>query len=216
MGSGEGDAEGLAEERDLEVQRFSATTSCGVMWDTPESGSTLWGRPASSSARDSCKVWAATTLSSASPWISSSGRRRPFAGAQHAAAVVHLGLRVRVAEVALGVVRVIEAPLGHRCARDRGMEHVGPPEHGERGEVATERPTADRDAFEIHLRMRCRDEVQGVDLILEHGSGEVEVHGPLPRAASSGRAAPVDREHREPLVSEPLGGQERARARTTV
>ena len=35
--------------------RFSATTSWGVMWVTPESGSTWCGRPAASSADDSCE-----------------------------------------------------------------------------------------------------------------------------------------------------------------
>ena len=59
--------------------RFSLTTSWGVMWVTPTSGSTSWGRPWASRADDSCSVWAATTLSSASPWISSSGRRRSWA-----------------------------------------------------------------------------------------------------------------------------------------
>ncbi len=54
--------------------RFSATTSCGVMWVTPDSGSTVCGRPAASSAEDSRRVCATTTLSSASPWMSSSGR----------------------------------------------------------------------------------------------------------------------------------------------
>lgn len=53
--------------------RFSATTSCGVMCVTPESGSTVCPRPAASSADDRRSVCAATTLSSASPWMISSG-----------------------------------------------------------------------------------------------------------------------------------------------
>src|SRR5215213_10059934 len=36
--------------------RFSATTSCGVMCVTPESGSTSCVLPAASNADDSCKV----------------------------------------------------------------------------------------------------------------------------------------------------------------
>src|SRR5712691_5462573 len=54
--------------------RFSATASCAAMWVTPASGSTLCGRPAASSADDSRSECATTTLSSASPWMISSGR----------------------------------------------------------------------------------------------------------------------------------------------
>ena len=53
---------------------FAATGSCAAMCVIPDSGSTACGRPAASSADDSRSVWATTTLSSASPWISSSGR----------------------------------------------------------------------------------------------------------------------------------------------
>ena len=41
---------------DCTNKRFSATSSCGVMWVTPERGSTVWGLPASSSARLNCSV----------------------------------------------------------------------------------------------------------------------------------------------------------------
>ena len=129
--------------------RFSATTSCGVMWVMPTSGSTSCGRPAASSADDSCSVWAATTLSSARPWISSSGRVRPVGQRQQRVGVVDVGLLVGVAEVALGVVGVVEAPLGDRRAGDGGVEDVGPAQHGERGEVAAEAPPADGDAVEV-------------------------------------------------------------------
>ena len=44
------------------------------MWVAPDSGSTWCGRPAASSADDIRRVCATTTLSSAIPWISSSGR----------------------------------------------------------------------------------------------------------------------------------------------
>src|SRR6266540_3176108 len=62
--------------------RFSATTSCVVMWVTPDRGSTLCGLPAASSRLDSRSVCAATTLSSARPWISSSGLLSPAASAR--------------------------------------------------------------------------------------------------------------------------------------
>src|SRR5450756_1988413 len=47
--------------------RFSATTSCGVMCVTPDSGSTWCGYPAASSAEDSRSECATNTLSSARP-----------------------------------------------------------------------------------------------------------------------------------------------------
>jgi len=47
--------------------RFSATSSCEAWWVTPDNGSTVCGRPASSSADDSRSVCATATLSSASP-----------------------------------------------------------------------------------------------------------------------------------------------------
>ena len=68
--------------------------------------------------------------------------------------------------------------------------------------------------------MATRDEVElgvqlgggrasAVDLVVEHRRGEVEVDGPLPRRAAPGRAAPVDDDHREALVGEPLRRQVR-------
>ena len=114
--------------------RFSATTACGVMCETPDSGSTSWGLPAARSAEDSWSVCAATTLSSARPWTSSSGRssgRRR----QQRAPVVRRGVAVGVAEVALGVVRVVEPPLGDRGLRRRrrGTRRVGAARRARRG-----------------------------------------------------------------------------------
>ena len=161
--------------------RFSATTSCGVMWVTPTSGSTSCGRPAASSADDSCSVWAATTLSSASPWIEQQRPGQLGGQRQQRAGVVDVGLLGRVAEVALGVVRVVQPPLGDRRAGDGGVEHVGPAQHGERGEVAAEAPAADGDPLEV-----------------EHGvllGGAVQRRRPGRRARASrgrgGRPAPT-------------------------
>ncbi len=208
--------------------RFSATTSCGVMWVTPDSGSTRCGRPAARSADDSCSVWATTTLSSARPWMSSSGRvgrPRPRPGdlGDERRAVVHLGLGLGRAEVALGVVRVVQAPVGHRRPGDGGVEDVRPAEHGQRGQVATEAPPADRHAGEVELRVLLRRGVQGVDLVLEDRCGEVEVDGPLPGAAPARGAAAVGHDDGEALVGEPLrrvvggaGGQHPLRVRAAV
>jgi hypothetical protein len=55
------------------------------------------------------------------------------------------GRFARVAEVPLGVVGVVEPPLGHGSPGDGGVEHVGPAQHGEGGQVATEAPAPDAD-----------------------------------------------------------------------
>jgi transglutaminase-like putative cysteine protease len=56
--------------------RFSATVSDEAMCVIPVSGSTSCGYPAASNAPDRRRVCATTTLSSARPWIRSSGRWR--------------------------------------------------------------------------------------------------------------------------------------------
>ena len=99
--------------------------SCGVMWVTPDSGSTSCGRPAASRAEDSRREWATTTLSSARPWtiiigrcgsagVDQTRRRRSASCARY-----DLRLLVRVAEVALLVVGVVQPQVGDRGARPR-------------------------------------------------------------------------------------------------
>ena len=156
------------------------------MWVTPDSGSTWCGRPAASSADDSCSVWAATTLSSASPWTSSSGPLEPVGVGEQRRAVVGLGSSVGVAQVALGVVRVVQAPLGDRRAGDGGVEHVGPAQHGQRGQVAAEAPAPDRHPVQVELRdAASAAALQRLDLVLEHrrrpGRGGPPAPTSLPR-----------------------------------
>ena len=110
---------------------------------TPGSGSSACGRPAATSAADSRTECATTTLSSASPWMISSGRSSFGASSISEFRVVHLRVLVRMAEVALGVVRVVEPPVGDRRARDRRVEHVRPAQHRERGQVPAVGPAAD-------------------------------------------------------------------------
>ena len=149
--------------------RFSATTSCGVMWVTPDSGSTVCGRPAASRAEDRRRVCATTTLSSASPWMISSGRGRAAGACRRAASCgVGLGLLVGVAEVALGVGGVVEPPVGDRRAGDRRVEDVGPAQHRERREVAAEGPAADRrPGARSSVGVRLGGRLQRVDLVVE-------------------------------------------------
>ena len=49
--------------------------------------------------------------------------------------------------------------------------------------------------------------VQGLDLIVEHGRGQVSVDGAVPRRAASRRAPTVGDDDSEPLVGEPLRRQ---------
>ena len=160
------------------------------MWVTPTSGSTSCGRPAASSADDSCSVWAATTLSSARPWISSSGRVSSAGERQQRAGVVDVGPCVRVAEVALGVVGVVEPPLGDRRAGDGGVEDVGPAQHGERGEVAAEAPAADG--------RPGRGRARGCSL-----GGRVQARRSGPRAPALARSRWTARSHSEPRPGVP-------------
>ena len=51
--------------------------------------------------------------------------------------------------------------------------------------------------------------VQGVDLVVEHRTGQVAVHRPLELRPAARRAPPVHHDHREALVGEPLAGQVR-------
>ena len=83
---GQGQASGLSHpgrarrrKSTCSVSRFSATSSCVAMCVMPVSGSTSCGRPFSASTCESRSVCATNTLSSASPWMSCSGRVSPAA-----------------------------------------------------------------------------------------------------------------------------------------
>ena len=139
--------------------------------------------------------------------MSSSGRSSFGGVGQERAGVVARRVLLRVAEVALGVEGVVEPPLGDRGAGDGGVEDVGPAQHRERRQVAAEAPAADGDAGQVEPGVLRRQRQQAVDLVLEHGTGEVAVDRPLPLGTAAGRAAPVDHDDREPLVGEPLRGE---------
>ena len=171
---------------------------------TPTSGSTSWGRPAASRADENCSVCAATTLSSARPWISSSGRVSSAASGR-GTRVVAVPLVGRVAQVALGVVRVVQTPLRHGRAGDGGMEHIRPAQHGERGEEAAEAPTPDGHPIEVeHAAEALRGRMQRSDLVVERGRGQIEMDGALPLGSSTRCSAPVGHHHGETLIGEPL------------
>ena len=126
---------------------FSVTTSCGVMWVTPDSGSTWCGRPASSSARDSRRVLRHDHVVVGQPvddqqraleLARASGSRDDWRRTPPAARPAGRGsARCRPCR---------RAPVGRRRAGDGGVEDVRPLEHGERGEIAAEGPATDADA----------------------------------------------------------------------
>ena len=193
---------------------FSATTSCDVMWVTPDSGSTECGYPAASRADDSRSEWATNTLSSASPWMISSGRtrvaHRPFRIVDDGAHRVGGGIARGVTQVALGVVRVVEPPVGDRRARDPGVEHVRAAQHGERGQVAAERPAAHGDAARCPGRRTLRPPPAAPSPGPRGRPWRSRRRSPGPRPGRGRRSPAVRHDDREPLLGEPLGGEEDA------
>ena len=85
---------------------------------------------------------------------------------------------------------VVEQLVGHRRAGHRGVEDVGPAEHGQRGQVAPGRPAADADPVEVDLGVPRGGRVQRLDLVLELGvprSGRSRVPRPARGRACPGR-----------------------------
>ena len=121
--------------------------------------------------------------------------------------LVVLRLDPRITEVALGVVRVVQPPLGDRCTGHRRVEHVGAAQHCERGQVATERPAANAHPCEIEREMRSSDALQRGHLVVEHGRREVTAHRTLPLRAARWRTTTVAHDHGVALVGEPLRGR---------
>ena len=123
---------------------------------------------------------------------------------------VRVGVGVGHAEVSLGVVRVVQAHVGDRRARDAGAEHVGPPQQRRQGEVAPVGPAAHRHTRAIDEREALGHREQALDLVLERDVDVAAVHRLIPGDAAERRAAPVDDEHHEPLVGEPLRLEQRS------
>ncbi len=143
------------------------------MWVTPDSGTTEWRRPASVSARESRSVFATKTLSSARPWIRRRGLTRFGASPISEFVAIDLRLLLREPEVPLGVGRVVQHLLRVRRAGHRGVEDVRPPKDRQRREVAAERPSADADLVQVEESEAIGRRMESVDLVLEHGAGEI-------------------------------------------
>ena len=100
---------------------------------------------------------------------------------QQRRSLVGLGVLVREPEVALGVGGVVERPVGAGRPGDGGVEDVGPPQDRQCGEVAAERPAADRHPRRGPApRARRRRRSSAVDLVVEHRVGEVDGAPPVP------------------------------------
>ena len=119
---------------------------------------------------------------------------------------MRVGLRRLVGqpEVALGVEGVVERPVGHRRAGDRRVEDVGPAQHGQCGEVAAERPAADRHPRGVEVGLEGGDLGQRGHLVLEHDVGDDVAHAAVPLRAARAGAAAVGDDDGEALVGPPL------------
>ena len=100
------------------------------------------------------------------------------------------------------------ALVGDGGARHRGVEHVRTAQHRERSHEPTERPAPNGHPPQVQIGVGGCGMVQGVDLIVEHGGGEVAPYAALPGRAPPRRAPAIDHQHGEALVGEPLGDQE--------
>ena len=117
---------------------------------------------------------------------------------------VWIGIRRRIAEVALRVVRVVEAPVRDRCSGDRSMESIGGSEHGESGEIAAKAPPTNRDPRHIGVWMDGCEFVEYGELVVEHRTRKVERNFSFPCATEPWRPRAVGDHDDEPLVGEPL------------
>ncbi len=120
---------------------------------------------------------------------------------------VRLRVLLRVAEIALRVMRVVEPPVRHRRPGDPRAEDVGAAQHRETRQPAAEGPAADRHPGQVQ-RIPLREVLQRLHLVVQR-QREVVVDGLLPGGGTSGGTPPVRDHDREPLVGEPLRGEVR-------
>ncbi len=115
-------------------------------------------------------------------------------------------LLVRVAEIPLLVMGVVQPQIGHRRTDHRRMEDIGAAQRRQPREIAAEGPAADR--HPLHVQGKGSGQcLEGMDLVVQGDVREVAEHRLLPCGGAARGAPPVRDDHREPLVGEPLGGQ---------
>ena len=124
------------------------------------------------------------------------------------------------AEVTLGVMRVVQRPVGRRCTRAGRSERFRRFQHGERGKESAIRPADHGNAIEVGLRdggfrgflvflrsqycQRFRQRTYGVYLVFERHGFHGFVDGTVPFRPASGGAASVGGDHDVALVGPPL------------
>ena len=114
------------------------------------------------------------------------------------------------AHVALGVDRVVVAPVGDGCDGDAGAEAVRVAE-GVEGEGAAPTPTPPAEALGIKLRIAGKRGVDDGELIFKLHGSEVVVRGLGEVAAAHAGAAVVGMENGEAVLGEERIEEERGR-----
>ena len=190
--------------------RFSATVSCDAMWVIPDSGSTVCGSPGRQQrARQPQRVRHHHVVvrqpvdEHEGPVIG-----RPFGILISEERSYGSGILVGVAQVALGVVGVVEAPVGDRGAR-RSRRRTRPGGAARPARPGSRRTTSrgSRPAPVSRSGYRAAASRSASTWSSSDRPGQVAGHRALPLRAAAGRAPAVRDDHREPVLGEPLRGQ---------
>jgi len=129
--------------------------------------------------------------------------------AQQAAALVVFRMFVGVTDIALGVMRVVQAPVCDGGASDRRVNSVGSAHDRKRSEIPAERPAANAHTGQIELGAIFGQGMQCVDLVIEDLRGEIAPDLTLERRAAVRRASTVGDDNSE---ARHMGRAARARA----
>ena len=115
-----------------------------------------------------------------------------------AARVVAFGILLRRAHIALGVDRVVVAPVGGGRDGDRGLERVAAQDHRGGRHVAAVARAGDADARAVDVRARLGEMRDRSGLVVEVDLAELEVRRGFEGLSAVRRAAVVDRHRDEP------------------
>ena len=122
---------------------------------------------------------------------------------------VGIGVGIGMPEVSLGVVGVIETPVGHGGTRHGSVENVGPLQHRKRSQVAAKGPAADANPGEIHEALVLPGQgMKSFDLIVENRVSHIAQDFLFELGATSWRARTIGHDDDKPLVGKPLAGRE--------
>src|SRR5688500_706206 len=99
-------------------------------------------------------------------------------------------------------MRVVETPIGYRRARDTCAKDITSRHRHQRHKAAVA-PTHDADAIRIHIGLSFQ-KLHTAELIFNFDLAELAPNGRLEGVTSKARAAIIQREDDEPLLSEQL------------